>query len=129
MREEVKILLKRSMKFEKNATWNIEQGDYDLAIFHIEQALQLMVKAKLLELVGDFPKTHNVITLIELLCKITKDKRIERFIKENKARLARLVDAYISSRYFIREFYKEEALESLNLLREIRDLLGVREIE
>ena len=44
MREEVKILLKRSMKFEKNATWNIEQGDYDLAIFHIEQAKQDAIK-------------------------------------------------------------------------------------
>ncbi len=82
--------------------------------------MQLLVKAKLLEVVGDFPKTHSVITLLELLYKVTRDERIKRFIRENKVKLARLVDAYISSRYFVREFYKEEAEEALNLLKELK---------
>ena len=120
MREEVKAFLRRSMKFERNAIWNLEQGDYDLAVFHVEQAVQLLVKVKLLEVVGDFPKTHSVITLLELLYKVTRDERIKRFIRENKVKLARLVDAYISSRYFVREFYKEEAEEALNLLKELK---------
>ncbi len=129
MREEVRAFLRRSMKFEKNAVWNLEQGDYDLAVFHVEQAMQLLVKAKLLEVVGDFPKTHNVVTLLELLCKVTRDENIERFIKENKVRLARLIDAYVSSRYFVREFYKEEAVEALNLLKELKSLLKVGRLE
>jgi len=129
MKEEIKTFLKRSMKFERNAIWNLEQGDYDLAVFHVEQATQLLVKAKLLEIAGDFPKTHSIMALLELLYKITQDEKIDKFIKENKVKLARLVDAYISSRYFIREFYKEEAVEALNLLRELKNILKVGRLE
>ena len=70
--------------------------------FHVEQAMKLLIKAKLLEIVSDFPKTHSI-------------KKIDKFIKENKVKLAILVDAYITSRYFIREFHKEGAREDLNL--------------
>ena len=43
---------RRSLR--KNAKFNFESGDYDLAMFHIEQACQLMIKAKLLDLKGVF---------------------------------------------------------------------------
>lgn len=129
MKEEIKMFLKRSVKFEKNAVWNLEQGDYDLAVFHVEQAMQLLVKAKLLELAGDFPKTHSIIALLELLYKITRDEKIKKFIKENRVKLARLIDAYVSSRYFVREFYREEAIEALNLFKELKKLLKVEKFE
>jgi len=36
MREEVKMYLERAEKFRRNAEFNFENGDYDLAMFHIE---------------------------------------------------------------------------------------------
>lgn len=43
MKEEVKMYLERAEKFRKNAEFNFENGDYDIAMFHIEQACQLMI--------------------------------------------------------------------------------------
>jgi len=34
MREEVELYLKRAEKFRKNAEFNFDNGDYDLAMFH-----------------------------------------------------------------------------------------------
>jgi Uncharacterized conserved protein related to C-terminal domain of eukaryotic chaperone, SACSIN len=33
---------------------------YDISLFHLEQALQLGLKAYLLKTKGDFPKTHDL---------------------------------------------------------------------
>ena len=124
MLELVKSFRKRALKFEKNAKWNLEQGDYDLAVLHVEQAAQLMLKAKLLELIGDFPKTHNLVQLVKLLYEVSKKEEVAKFLAKNKIRLARLTDAYLFSRYFTREFYREEAEEALSLLDELKKVLG-----
>ena len=120
----IKSFIKRALKFEENAKWNLEQGDYNLAVLHVEQAAQLMLKAKLLELIGDFPKTHNLVQLVKLLYEVSKKEEVAKFLAKNKIRLARLTDAYVSSRYFAREFYREEAEEALSLLDELKKVLG-----
>jgi len=48
MKEEEKRLLKRAQDFLKTAEYQKSEGVYDLAIFSLEQALQLHLKAKLL---------------------------------------------------------------------------------
>ena len=128
MSELVNAFLKRSLKFEANAKWNIEQGDYDLVVFHVEQAIQLLLKARLLELAGEYPKTHNLVTLIEIIYRITGEEKYRDFLRKNRVRLAKIMDAYIASRYLARDFYEEEAVEALALLRELRDLLGGKNV-
>ncbi len=49
---------------------------YDVAAFSLEQALQLFLKASLLKLGVDYPRTHSVRKLLELIYKITEDKEI-----------------------------------------------------
>jgi HEPN domain-containing protein len=44
-----KNLLRRSRDFLETAEYQISRGFYDLAVFSLEQALQLFLKAKLLE--------------------------------------------------------------------------------
>ncbi len=40
MKEEIKMYPERAEKFRRNAEFNFKNGDYDLAMFHIEQSMQ-----------------------------------------------------------------------------------------
>lgn len=64
MKEEIKFFIERSKKFERDAKFDFKNKDYDLAMFHLEKAVQLLIKAKLLELKGYFDKTHNIRKLL-----------------------------------------------------------------
>ena len=121
--EEVKFFIDKANKFFDTALYNYNKGNYDLALFNIEQACQLYIKAKLLELSGEFPKTHDLIFLLRELGKYKKEEEIERFIKENLTNLSRLVDLYITSRYMVREFYKEDCDLAIDLFKKLKELL------
>ena len=54
-------------KFRRNAEFNFKNGDYDLAMFHIEQSMQLRIKTNLLDLKGYFERTHLRKHLSELM--------------------------------------------------------------
>ena len=64
----------------------------------------LYIKTKLLELLGEFPRTHSLVTLLRELSRVFKGEEVERFRKENIGMLTKLSDVYITSRYlFTRE--------------------------
>ena len=44
MREDVEVFLSKAKKFDDAAKHFLREGIYDLAAFHIEQALQLYTK-------------------------------------------------------------------------------------
>ena len=117
MKEEIKMYLERAEKFKKNAEFNFENGDYDLAMFHIEQAC-LMIKAKLLDLKGYFERTHS---LRKLLSEVIDVGGVEEF--KYKVVLRNLERAYITSRYYFEEFFKEEVEEAFEALEELREIL------
>ena len=94
-----------------------------MAIFCLEQASQIYIKAKLLELIGEFPRTHDLVELLKELSVVYKTKEIEKFVDENISSLTKLVDAYIASLYYTRKFYKEEVEESFSLLSKLKELL------
>lgn len=110
-REEEKSLLKRSRDFLETAEYQISRGFYDLAAFSLEQALQLFLKAKLLAQGINYPRTHSVRVLLEMLSELVPEnkKSVVRGILENYLlELGVLEDAYITSRYVMREFTKQE---------------------
>ena len=123
MKEEVELYLKRAEKFRKNALFNFENKDYDLAMFHIEQAMQLMIKAKMLDLKGYFERTHNLRKLLGDLKKIEKGKKLEEFLKNYKKELRDLERAYITSRYYFEEFFREEVERAFKALDELHGIL------
>jgi len=93
MREEVKLYLKRAEKLRKNAEFNFDNGDYDLAMFHIEQAMQLLVKAKMLDLQGYFERTHSLRKLFGDLKRIgegVEASEIESFLRKYRTELRNL---------------------------------------
>ena len=123
MRNDIELFLKRAESFIKDALEDIKRGDFDLAIFHVEQACQLIIKTKLLDLTGYFEKTHSLRRLLKDLSVITQNRELEKFMNENWRTLRDLEFAYIASRYLPEEFRKEEVEESLEFYRKLRDLL------
>jgi HEPN domain-containing protein len=107
MREEIELIKRRSRSFLENAKYLLETEVYDLAAFNAEQAAQLYLKALLLELSGDYPRTHSIIRLLNEL-KAVNRREVEVFIRKNRSNLHSLEDAYITSRYFVKTFEKED---------------------
>ena len=120
--EEIKIFQEKADAFLDTGMYNFKKKRYDLAAFHIEQAVQLYVKTKLLEVAGEFPRTHNLVALLNELAKIN-GKEIGRFAKDNLDVLTKLADVYITSRYYTREFYGEEVKGLFDFVQKIEVLL------
>ncbi|MEM4155907.1 MAG: HEPN domain-containing protein [Archaeoglobaceae archaeon] len=119
MKEEIELYLKRAKKFEENAKFNFERKDYDIAMFHIEQAMRLIIKAKLLDEKGYFEGTHSLRRLLHEL----KNDEVKKFVEKYEKVLRDLERAYITSRYYFEEFFEEEVLRAFEALREIRAML------
>ncbi len=120
MKEEVQLYIERAEKFRKNAEFNFKNGDYDLAMLHIEQSMQLLIKAKLLDLKGYFERTHS---LRKLLSEIMEIEGVRDFLIKYKTVLRNLERAYITSRYYFEEFFKEEVEEAFEALKEVKEIL------
>jgi len=122
--EEYEYLLERSRRFLATAELQIDKGFYDLALFSLEQALQLYLKAVVLRLGVDYPRTHSVRKLLELVYKLTGSDEVEKFFSNYAIELGVLEDAYITSRYIPREYTKEEAKRLLGVVREVIEVVN-----
>ncbi|GBC68586.1 hypothetical protein HRbin01_00269 [archaeon HR01] len=121
--DEAKLLRRRALDFLDNARYLLGRGVYDLSSFSAEQAVQLYLKSKLLEVVGDYPTTYSVINLLRLLMAAAKDLRLERFIDERWSELRRLEEAYLSSRYFYSSYEKRDAEDLVDIASELISIL------
>ncbi len=109
---EVDLLRDRSLRMLRQAKSNLNSGDNDLAAFMAEQAVQLNIKAAILEITGEIPRTHALRQLFNALkASLDGSRNIDRFVTSNRSFLIRLEDAYINSRYVPREYEKVEAEE------------------
>ncbi len=118
-RRVVLLLMKRARDALDTAKYHIEKGIYDWAAFEAEQALQLFLKAKLIEAGVAFPSVHEIRRIMELLAKVNDDKYLMSVLKERAIELSLLEDVYITSRYIPKEIEREEAIKLLNLVEEI----------
>jgi HEPN domain-containing protein len=59
-------LVGRAKHLHRVTEFDAREGRYDIALFHLEQAAQLALKAHLYRTVGDFPKTHSLREVLEL---------------------------------------------------------------
>jgi len=123
MREEIEILLKRAEVFKRDAENDFKNKNFDICMFHLEQAAQLLIKAKLLEIKGSFQRTHSLRTLLLELAESWKKEEIKKFIEENKEVLRDLERAYISSRYIYEEFFEEEVKRAFEVVEKLKEML------
>jgi HEPN domain-containing protein len=123
MKEEIKVFLERAEIFERDAEFDFKNKNFDICMFHLEQAAQLLLKAKLLEIKGSFERTHSLRRLLVELAEKLDKKKIESFIQENKEVLRNLERAYISSRYIYEEFFEDEVKKAFEVLKKLKSLL------
>jgi HEPN domain-containing protein len=123
MKEEIEILLRRAEAFKRNAQNDFENKNFDISMFHLEQAMKLLIKAKLLEVKGSFQKSHSLRTLLLELAENCKKEEIKKFIEENKEVLRDLERVYISSRYIYEEFFEEEVKRAFDVVEKLKEML------
>ena len=116
--EEVEYLLRR---FYETAVMQISRGFHDLAVFSLEQSLQLFLKASLLKLGVDFPRTYSVRRLLEIIHEVTGKDRVKEVLRRFSIELGALEDAYITSRYVARDYNREEVERFKRVVREVID--------
>ncbi|MDJ0270718.1 MAG: HEPN domain-containing protein [Aigarchaeota archaeon] len=106
--DEAELIKSRADAFLRNAERLIEEGEWDLAVFNLEQYCQLVLKYKLLVKKGSYLKTHSLRSLIRVLgvgspelLGLVEDERKLHYV-------ARLEEAYIVSRYLPYRFEERE---------------------
>ncbi|GAB6947123.1 HEPN domain-containing protein [Vulcanisaeta sp. JCM 16161] len=122
IREEINTLIRRARDFLRTAGFQVENGMYDLAIFNLEQALQLFLKAKILEYGAQYPRTHSIRYLLKFLRDIVpsdKKRVVSELLDKYLFELGVLEDAYIGARYVPREYTREEAERLIKVVSEI----------
>jgi len=124
-RDEVEHLEKRAREFLKTADYQAGEGMYALAIFSLEQALQLFLKSRLLLHGIDYPRTHGLKKLLSMLASVSSEHElpIRNLIKEKSLEFSFLEDAYISSRYLLKEFGEGEYRRVRAVVEEVMRLL------
>jgi HEPN domain-containing protein len=118
--EEYEALLKRSDGFLETALMQARAGMYDLAVFSLEQSLQLFLKATLLRVGADYPRTHSMRRLLMLLTEVTGRSELRELASRYSVELGALEDAYISSRYIPRIYTKDEFERLRAVVEEVR---------
>lgn len=99
--------------------------NYDAVCFHCQQCAEKYLKAFLQQRSTLFPKTHDLIELLELC--VSCEHRSE----SQRESLLRLRQYAVDYRYPGEAANKEEALEAVRAMREVRsfvrDRLGIKE--
>jgi len=117
--EEAEIIRRRANAFLRNAGRLIEEGEWDLAVFNLEQYCQLILKYKLLVRRGSYPRTHSLRALIRLLGQ--DSPKILKLVEDENCLhyTARLEEAYITSRYLPYTYEEKEVLDLYRFVTEV----------
>ncbi len=123
---EVETLQERSRVFLRHAQEALKKGEFDFTAFATEQAAQLLLKASLLESVGEVPRSHSVRELLGIIADSSPEKagKVKAFLKENRDGLKILDDAYISARYLPSSYSGEDAELLIRLTKDINKVIG-----
>ena len=107
------FLKRRADEFHDMSEKLLPEKKYAMAAFCIEQAIQFEMKYFIGARLGDFPKTHRLLTLLEECIKLCPE--LSRFSKkENATLVSHIEDAYIMSRYYDKEYREDEVKEMLD---------------
>jgi HEPN domain-containing protein len=116
------LLKKRALSFLRDAKTDFENGDYDLVLFHVEQFVQLYSKYLMYRKIGDYPKTHSLMRLLNEIVKIYSGCGLKELLNEYLEAFYLLEESYISSRYLPREYDRNIAFRILNLSEKLLEV-------
>jgi len=120
-------LVERSKDFLKSAEENLEGGRYDVAALEAEISAQLLVKALLVKLGVEPPRTHGVRTLLSRLASELEleglGDELRAFSKKYRKELMILEDSREIGQYGL-GVDEERARISVEVCEKLHDLLG-----
>ncbi|RLI89634.1 MAG: hypothetical protein DRO65_03930, partial [Candidatus Altiarchaeales archaeon] len=90
----VEFLKENANAFYRNAKRLLNEQEYKLAAFEIEQSLQLYLKYFLARKIGDFPKTHSLKRLFEECIRFCPE--IKKLFEDNINTIGDIEGAYIA---------------------------------
>ncbi len=114
-------MIERAKHLYRISVNDVSAGRYDIALFHLEQAVQLSLKAYLLKTLGDFPRTHSIKDLVEL----SEDSCLVKLSEEKWYVIDILEDAYTGARYFLRSYGEREYNEAKNFVEGVFKCIGI----
>ena len=118
-------LKENAIDFFEEAKENLSKGKYNLAMFDLEQALQLSLKYTLYQLTGSFEKAYEIKRLLKQVIDLTKDKQLENIMRQEIVTIDILEQAYIAARYLPYKYDKSTVEKALNLVSVILNVLGI----
>lgn len=121
----MEFLKNNALDFLNYAKLLLRDGRYNLALFSLEQALQLGLKYYISKLTGSFPKTHDIVDLLKRIIELTENKKLKEVLNSEISTLDLLKQAYIASRYLPTNYDKEAVEKSLNVVEVIFNELGI----
>jgi HEPN domain-containing protein len=117
-KDEVDLFLARSNNFLEATQERFEKQDWDLTCFFSEQAIKLYLKAVLLELGGEFPRSHSIRQLFANLFQFSEKK-----IEYDRKSLRFIEDAYFNARYLDYKYEKEDASDALQIVNKLKKII------
>ncbi len=116
------VLKRCAYVFLRNAERLMEVGG-DLAMFNMEQYCRLILKYKLFVKKGSYPYTHSIRRLVRELGEI--NPRVLSLINDvkNLHYIARIEEAYITSRYVPYTYEEHEVRDIFRFVKEVFRLL------
>ena len=121
----MEFLKNNALDFLNYAKLLLRDGRYNLALFSLEQALQLGLKYYISKLTGSFPKTHDIVDLLKRIIELTENKKLKEVLNSEISTLDLLKQAYIASRYIPTNYDKEAVEKALNVVEAIFNELGI----
>ncbi|MFP3234526.1 MAG: HEPN domain-containing protein [Sulfolobaceae archaeon] len=121
----MEFLKNNALDFLNYAKLLLRDGRYNLALFLLEQALQLGLKYYISKLTGSFPKTHDIVDLLKRIIELTENKKLKEVLNAEISTLDLLKQAYIASRYLPTNYDKEAVEKALNVVEAIFNELGI----
>lgn len=121
MKEFIEKLKKRADRFFENAVSDYRTGNYDIAMFNLEQAAQLYLESKVLSFGVQFPKIHKLKELLSVLKKLGEEG-VKDILKDSST-IENLEFAYVSSRYLPFSFTKRDVERAMRLVKRLRKIL------
>ena len=118
-------LRENAVDFFEEAEKNLRKGKCNLAMFNLEQALQPSLKYTLYQLTCSFEKTHDIKKLLSQVVELSKNRELEKIMREEYVVLDVLEQSYIVSGYLPYKYDKNTVEKSLNVVRGILHVLGI----
>jgi HEPN domain-containing protein len=120
-------LKRNALDFLAEAEIDIKNGKYNLAMFHLEQSLQLALKYTLFQFKGSFEKTHDVLRLLDEVIELSKNVNLRKIRNEEATTLVVIRESYITSRYFPYSVDKSVVEKAYNVVKVILNELRLVE--